>query len=423
MDMSLYSWMPTIAALGIGLLIGMEREYRQRKQDDNTRPTEPAGIRTFALVALIGNLLTWLPDAIRPWFLLLGFAAIVILAILAYTFSNRTRKADIGITSETVLLITYVLGILTGIGYVLPATIIAILIFALLSYKKLLHRFSHSLSPVDLRQALQFLIVSLVIFPILPDQGLGPFQALNPRHVWLMVVLISGIGFAAYVAIKIFGQRIGLGLTGLMGGFISSTAVTLSMSRLAHKNSATRDSCALAILLACGVMFPRIWFFTLMFKPEVALQLAIPVLVIVLYTLLLGWMLWQKTARADQHGQFDPEFNPLSLLMALGVAAFFALIMLLVHAARYYFGDSGILMLGAISGLTDVDAITLTLLQMPAEAVSQHTITTAILIAAASNTLVKLGMGMIFAPTAMRSRLLIGLLPMIAISLGGIWLF
>lgn len=405
-----------LGALGIGLLVGLERENHQR---DHQVGEEAAGIRTFAFVALIGNLLTWLPGPAMPWALMLGLAVIASLAFLSYRRSSVCDHIDIGMTTETVLVLTYILGVLTGIGYILQATIIAIIVFTLLSYKKFLHRFSYSLSPMDIRQTIQFLIVTVVILPILPDHGYGPFGALNPQHIWLMVVLICGIGFAAYAAIKLFGHRAGLGLTGLLGGLVSSTAVTMTMSRLAESNPKLQAQCILAILLACLTMFPRVWAFTLIFSPQVAFYLVTPILLIIAVTLTTGWLLWRKSDFSDEAKGYHPELNPLSLRIALGFGVFFALIMLAVHAAQHYFGDAGILGIAALSGLSDVDAITLSLIQMetplPLAITAQ-----AILLASASNTAVKLGIGLSIAPPSARRWLIAGLLPMMMIAVAAV---
>ncbi len=420
MNLQLDLLMQAMAALGIGLLIGMEREYHQRRIQGQVKHTEAAGIRSFAFIALTGNLLTWLPQDTALWAILLGFTFTAALVVLSYRRSSRGRQADIGITSETVLLLTYILGVLTGTGYTLQATIIAIITFTLLSYKKLLHRFSHSLSAMDMRQTVQFLIVTVVILPILPDKDYGPFGALNPQQIWLMVVLICGVGFAAYTAIKVLGQRAGLGLTGLLGGLVSSTAVTLAMSRLVHSNPKLQTQCVFAILLACATMFPRVWILTLIFNPQITLQLLAPILVIVLFTLIPSIMLWRKSGGELQGDHFDPELNPLSLRMALTFGALFAGIMLLTHAAQYYFGDAGIMGIAVLSGLSDVDAITLSLSQMPPASLPTALAVKGILLACASNSAVKLTIGLTIAPPDARRWLLFCLLPLVVISLAAV---
>jgi len=414
--------MPAIAALGIGLLIGLQREYDQRRKD-TTHHSEPAGIRTFAFVSLLGNLLTWLPAQMMSWGIMIGLAATAGLAMLAYQRSSNRKRADVGMTTEIALVLIFVLGVLTGLGHVLQASILAVVVFTLLSYKKLLHRFSGALSPMDMHQALQFLIVTVVILPILPDQAYGPYGAFNPQRTWLMVVLISGIGFAAYTLIKTLGQKAGLSLTGLLGGLVSSTAVTLTMSRLCRSNPALQMQCVLAILLACATMFPRVWALTLIFNAQLSLFLLFPAIAVIAVTLVVCVLLWKKTGSPHVSKHYRPEFNPLSLPVALGFGAFFAFIVLLTRAAQDYFGDAGILGIAFLSGLSDVDAITLSVSQMDSAAIVAQLAAQAILLACAANSAVKLAIGLIIAPSDAHRWLLIGLLPMIFISLAAvIWL-
>jgi len=419
MGLQLHLLMQTMAALGIGLLIGLEREYGQRRVDGKIRHVEAAGIRTFAFVALTGNLLTWLPETIMPWGIALGLAFTGGMAAISYRRTSRGKGADIGITSEVVLVLTFVLGVLTGIGFALQAAIMAILVFLLLNYKKVLHRFSYSLSRMDMRQALQFLVITVVVLPVLPNQAYGPYDAFNPHHLWLMVVLISSIGFTAYASIKILGQRAGLGLTGVLGGFASTTAVTPTMSRLCRSNPDLQTSCLLSILLACATMFPRVVGLTLLFSPAISLHLLLPVGVILVYTLITTVLLWRKSRTPSQAESYHPEMNPLSLRMALGFGVFYAFIVFFTHAAQAHFGEGGILTVAGLSGLSDVDAITLSVSGMTPESLSATLAAQAILLACAANSLVKMGMGFIFAAPAARMWLAVGLLPMSLISLAG----
>ncbi|MDQ7011107.1 MAG: MgtC/SapB family protein [Mariprofundaceae bacterium] len=423
MDAQLDLLIQAMAALGIGLLIGLEREYGQRRVNGRKKHVEAAGIRTFALVALAGNLLTWLPQPMMTWGVSLGLGFTALIALLSYRRTSMGEQADKGITSEVVLVLTFILGTLTGLGYVLMATIVAVIVFTLLHFKKILHHFSHSLSRTDMRQAIQFLIVSVVVLPVLPNKAYGPYESLNPQHIWLMVVLISGIGFAGYAAIKVMGQRVGLGITGMLGGLASSTAVTLSMSRLSHSNPAMGNACILAIILACGTMFPRVAVLSLLFNPEITSVLLLPVLVITGYALLVAWLLWRRGGK-KQHdsSHYQPEMNPLSMRIALAFGAFYGLVVFFSHMAQFHFGDGGILTVAGLSGLSDIDAITLSVSEMSREHLSISLAAQAILLACATNSIVKLGMGLIFAAPSTRGWLVLGLLPMALLSLAAIGL-
>lgn len=413
-----------LAAIGIGLLIGIERERSQGIVDERRPPPEPAGIRTFALVALCGNLLTWLPPDLRNLTIPLALAFLAGLILLAYGRSLRGKRFDIGITSEMGVLLTFILGVLTGLGYTMPAIVIAIAIFTLLHFKSYLHRFSHALSPADLRNALQFLIVALVILPLLPDTDLGPYGAFNPQQIWMMVVLICGVGFAGYAAIKLLGERLGLALAGILGGLVSSTAVTLAMSRLSRQSPELYRGAVLALLLACSIMFPRVLLYSLLFNPQVTLHLAAPIALVLLATGGVLWRLWRAEQPAGEARPYQPESSPLSLRMALFFALLYALILLLAHLAEESFGDRGILALASLSGLTDVDAISLSLTAMSRSTLSAAIAAQAILLACAANSLVKLGIALSTALPAARPILLAGMLPMPLISLAGaLWLW
>ncbi len=422
MDLQLNVLTPALAALGIGLLIGLEREYGQRRVNGRVKHIEAAGIRTFALVALSGNLLTWLPENLMPWGISLGLAFTGLVALLSYRSTSRGDSADKGITSEVVLVLTFILGALTGMGYALPATTMAVVVFCLLRFKKVLHHFSHSLSKMDLKQATQFLIISVVVLPILPNEAFGPYEALNPQRIWLMVVLISGIGFAAYAAIKVLGQRVGLGITGILGGLASSTAVTLTMSRLSKDSPALTATCQLSIIAACATMFPRVAVIALLFSPEVSMLLLIPVAIVTTCAFGTAAWLWRRSAsEQSDSGKYQPEMNPLSWRMALSFGAFYALILFLTHMAQAEFGEGGIMSVAGLSGLTDVDAITLSVSEMSRERLSAILAAQAILLACASNSLVKWGMGMVFSDRSARLGLSLGLLPMVVLSLAAIF--
>jgi uncharacterized membrane protein (DUF4010 family) len=416
MDAQLTLLMHTMAALGIGLVIGIQREYdRGRRQADADKKKRPvasaAGVRTFTIVALCGNLATWLPSAIMPWAIGIGFAFVAAISIVGYREISATSETDKGFTTETALVATYILGTLTGLGYAQPAIIVAIVILALLQFKRILHRFSYALSSSDIEQTVQFLIITMIVLPLLPDHAYGPYAAFNPRRIWLMVVLISGIGFTSYATMKLLGRNRGLGLTGILGGLVSSTAVTLAMSRLNRMQPALQSGCILAIVLACGTMFPRVMGLTLLFNPSISAKLLVPIVVIMVVGLVgvgIVWVRGGKEAQAEHHGH--TPVNPLSLRTALGFGAFYALVAFAAKIAQHYLGNSGILIVAAASGISDVDPITLTVSH--ATHLTANVAAQAILIACAVNTFFKLGLALVIAPGSARLWLIAGLLPM-----------
>ncbi len=415
--------MQAITALSIGLLVGLEREYGQRKINGQSKHIEAAGIRTFAMVALLGNLMTWLPEPLHLWMPILAITFVALMAVFSY---QRTSDSDKGFTSEAALVVTCILGTLTGYGMGLPASMVAITMVALLHFKKWLHHFSHSLSKVDIRQALLFLVLTVIILPVLPNQTFGPYDSLNPYRIWLMVVLISGLGFAAYAAIKILGHRSGLMLTGLLGGLVSSTAVTLAMCRISQKSPELQSSSTLATLLACTTMFPRVLILTLLLSPKLAWALAPAITVIVIYAATACTYLWYQSRQHKKNTPhlYSPKKNPLSLRMALAFGLFYALVILISHMALAHFGQQGLLTVAGLSGLSDVDAITLSLAEMNQNnAAVTHLAAQGIMLACASNSMVKLGIGLSFSPKATHRWLTIGLLPMVLLSLAAIYMF
>jgi len=413
----------TLAAIGIGLLIGLEREYHLRRIGDQVKHPGAAGIRTFALIALSGNLLTWLPDTVMPWGIALGMAFIALMAVFSYRRTSNETDTDPGITTEIVMVVTFILGALTGLGYLLHATVVAAIVFCLLRFKKVLHHFSHSLSKMDLTQATQFLIISAVVLPILPNTTYGAYAALNPQRIWLMVVLISGIGFAAYATIKVLGQRAGLGVTGFLGGMASSTAVTLAMSRLSKANPALTAACQLSIIVACATMFPRVTVIALLFSPEVSRLLALPVAIITLCAFATATWLWRQSAGdKGESGKYRPELNPLSWHVALSFGAFYAMVLFLTHMAQAEFGTGGLMSVAGLSGLSDVDAITLSVSEMSRDHLDAALAARAILLACAANSFVKWLMGLMFSDPSARIGLSLGLVPMALLSLAAVFM-
>lgn len=405
----------TLAALGIGLLIGAERS----RQQAGTEPVQEdsAGIRTFALVALSGNILTWLPQQLQPWAVIIGFFFTVCMALLSYLRTTRKEPSDKGITTEVALVITYVLGCLTGFDMTLQAMSMAIVVLTLLYFKSLLHQFSRSLSKSDIRETIQFLIITVIILPILPDRSFGPYDSFNPRDIWLMVVLISAIGFLAYVTMKFLGKKLSLGISAALGGLVSSTAVTVAMARISRQDPEAKGIAAMATVLACAILFPRMTLLATLFSPETGLTLLLPVAVIFLSALMFVWLWYRRQPTDTGPTLHHAPQNPLSLKTSLLFGALYGLIVFFTHMAEARFGYGGLFVVAAVSGLTDVDAITLSISRMTETMINPRLAAQAILLASASNTIVKLGLGLFLGHRQMRFGICAGLLPMIVISL------
>ena len=260
-----------LIALAIGALIGLERERKQ------VNKSEFAGIRTFILIALFGILSTYINE-IYPNFLVISFLGLIVLVGLSYIASTR-ESGDIGITTEVVALLTFILGALcyTDEG-IRIAPIFAIIITVLLAAKSYLHRFVRKISEKELTNTLKFLIIAFVILPLLPDQTMGPLDVFNPYQIWLVVVFISAISYAGYILMKLIGAERGLGLTGVIGGLVSSTAVATAMASRVKESEFIIRAAVFATVIASSMMFLRILFEVLVINPDLVSLLMVPML-------------------------------------------------------------------------------------------------------------------------------------------------
>ncbi len=373
-------------SLAIGLLIGVERGWKEREVAEGKRI---AGVRTFGLLGLLGGALGLLSEQLGP--LLLGLAFIAVAGVLVVSYlANLRHTEDIGITTLVAALLTFVLGSVAALGEPAVAAAFAVLTTLLLSFKPVLHRWLRALQAEELHAGLELLLISVVLLPVLPNRGFGPWQALNPYQIWWMVVLIAGISFLGYFIIKIAGPRKGTVLTGLSAGLVSSTALTLHFARLARPRPQSAPLLATGILIACGTMFPRMLLVATIVEPALFQPLLGPALVMAGLIYGSALLYWRRTAGSREPTSVPVE-NPLELRAAVGFGMLLALVMLAGEGLKLWLGDAGVLMLSAASGVADVDAITLSLARMARGDLSLQTAATGVVIAAAVNGLVKAG--------------------------------
>ncbi len=405
-------------ALAIGLLIGVERGWKEREAEEGERI---AGVRTYGLIGLLGGASGLLAVHLGPF--TLGFVFLGLAAALATAYVlNPRRVHDLSITGLVAELLTFVLGALAAMGEVAIAAAVGVVATLLLSYKPLLHRWVSALEANELRAGIKLLLISVVLLPILPDRGYGPWQALNPYAIWWMVVLIAAISFVGYFAIKIGGARRGTLFTGLFGGLASSTAVTLHLSRLSRREATMAPLLATGILLACGTMFPRMALVATVLNPDLFRLLIVPAAVMALLAYLPALVYW-RSGRHKESGMTSPIENPLELRAALTFGVLLALVMVFGKALQTWFGEAGVLALAAASGIADVDAITLSLARMTQDDLALSVAAIGVLIAASVNTLVKGGMASAIGGRSIGFR--VGL-PLLASALGGMiaaWLW
>jgi uncharacterized membrane protein (DUF4010 family) len=376
-------------ALAIGLLIGLERGWHERERSEGERI---AGLRTFGLSGLLGGVWALMGREGDGLVLGLGFAAFAAVLILAHGQVLRARdEADYGITTVVAGLLTFGLGALAVAGPMSLAAASAVVATLLLGLKPVLHAWVRRLTETELLATLKLLLISVVILPVLPDRGFGPWQVLNPYAIWWLVVLITGISFVGYFAVKIMGPHRGVPLTGLFGGLASSTATTLSFARLGRRQPSLHRLLAAGVAISSATMFPRVLLEVAVVNRALLPELVLPMGVMTAIGFGAAALLWHTAPRSANAGDMELN-NPFELWPALQFGALLAGIMLLAEAARVWLGDAGIYLLAGISGITDVDAITLSLGRMARGELADEVASGAITLAAMVNTAVKAGL-------------------------------
>lgn len=409
-------WLGLAAALAIGAVIGLERGWQRREVEEGGRV---AGLRTFILIGLAGGItgavgvrLDGLPVAV-------GLGALAGLLMLGYRRRLRV-DADRGITTDVAALVTFLLGVLASVDSPLLAVAGGVVTAAVLGFKPPLHALLRRVDGAELRAILQLALITVVVLPLLPDQGYGPWQTLNPRTLWIMVVLISGIGFVGHFAVRLAGARRGILFTGLFAGLASSTALTLTLSRAARGQPVYQPVFAAAVVMASTTMFPRILVLVGAIRPEMLAGLIPPVALMTGVGALVSLGLAYGARSVAGESAQTPMQQPFELATALRFALLLAAVMLAGEALRRYAGDAGIYALALVSGLTDVDAITLSLSGMAADGLNTTVAERGIVIAAMANTAVKMGLAMVIGRGRMGALVGAGLGAVIAI--GTLWI-
>ncbi|MFW5969333.1 MAG: MgtC/SapB family protein [Halofilum sp. (in: g-proteobacteria)] len=398
-------------ALALGLLIGLERGWRRRSEAEGARI---AGFRTHGLLGLLGGILALLAHELGALVLAFGFAALAAVLVLVHLQSVRAHdEPDRGITSLVATLLAFTLGALAGVGYTGAAAASAVITALLLNLKPTLHGWLQRLSRDELLAVLKLGLISVVVLPVLPDRGYGPWDVLNPWAIWWLVVLIAGISFVGYFSMKVLGPGRGIPLTGLFGGLTSSTATTLSFARMGRRQPSLGPILASGIAIAAATMFPRILLEVAVVNPGLVGEMVPVIVVVTLLTLLGAALLWWRSPGPADSGELSLK-NPFEIAPALQFAAILAVVLLLAEAARQWFGDTGVFVLAAVSGLTDVDAITLSLARMARGELAAEAAVGAILLAAAVNTAVKVILAAVLGGIGMAIRLAVVFAPALA---------
>jgi uncharacterized membrane protein (DUF4010 family) len=388
------------AALGLGVLIGLERERTQKPEGGF------AGVRTFGLIALAGAMAAYLDGALaRPALGIALFAAVAALVVVSAVVT--ARQGDIGITTEVSALLAFLLGFLCVYGNVTLAAGLAVASGGVLALKQWLHGLARRIESTDVEATLKFAIVTVIILPLVPNENFGPapLDVINPYKIWWMVVLISGLNFASYILVKVVGAEHGIGVTGLLGGLVSSTAVSLGFAQRSRTQPEQAQALALGILLAWTVMFFRVVLLVVVIAPVLAREVALGIGTLGLLS--LGIVLWlRRRQRSAERASVSTGANPFELGEAIRFGLLFGVVTF-VAAAQVTFGDAGLYLAGALAGLTDVDAIALSMAQLAqSEPASQAAAGRTILIAVLANTLVKGGMAVFMGGPELRRVML-----------------
>lgn len=393
------------AALAVGLLIGLERGWHERNQADGNRV---AGLRTFALVGLFGGVTATLRQDFGTWPLAAGLLGLAVLGAMSYREWVRT-SGSLGVTTTIASLLTYALGALAASGAPALAVGVAVVATVLLDLKPTLHSWLLLIEHRELSAALQMLVLTVVVLPLLPDQTYGPFDALNPHQLWWAVVLVSGLSLAGHVAMRFSGPQRGLLWTGLLGGLASSTAATLALARRTRLEPGLLDAASAGTLAACGVMFLRMAVIITSLQPVLGLALAAPLLSGAAVLLVLGLKQWRRRRPDAPPAPPSDEVAPFDLSVAVGFGAFLGLMAVLTRAAHHWFGTSGLYGLALVSGVADVDAIVISVSRMHGGAgLSTTAAMLAIGLATTANALSKATIARISGNTELGRRVLVG---------------
>lgn len=400
-------------ALLLGFVIGLERE----KEKGGVF----AGVRTFTLLSLLGCVSALINGLTPGWFFSVAFAVTAAFILLGYR-NMAPSLPHPGTTTEAAALITFLYGGLVWWDLMVPAIALTIVTILLLASKKPLTALSDRLEPHDFMAAVQFGLISAVILPILPDRTFDPLGALNPYRIWIMVVLIAGLNLAAYAVIKAVGARRGIGIMSLLGGLLSSTALTLTFARRSRQQPEESGDFASGLCLANMLMFPRVLAILLVLHPPTARLLLMPMAVGTLAGLVCSLAIWtwnKRQSRDDKTITLEVT-NPFELWPALQFGLLFAAVLLLGRAAEAAWGTPGIYVSGFLAGGASMDAVTLTLAEMTGGTITAHTAATGVVLAAAGSMLAKCVIVMASGNARLKRIVLPAFLVILAAALAGV---
>ena len=391
-----------LVSIGIGIVIGLERQYSAMKEHANGY----FGIRTFTFYSLLGCVSVLFYFLFSPWIYIALFLGLVILTAVAYW--QTALKGDRGLTTEVTALLTFVLGSMAAYGLISFSLMLTVIVVVLLSSKFKIKTFVGKITAEELYAFIRFVVLALLIFPFLPNENFGPYEVINPKEIGWVIVLTSALGFSGYVLIKTLGNHRGILLGGLLGGLVSSTSITWVYSKKSKEDPSLSASCATAILGASSILFIRVGVWTALFHAPLFRSLAVYLILLLISALGVTFYTHLKGKKLASTTDTTSLSKPLDLVGALIFGGIYILVLLAVSYANDYFGDQGTLISSTLAGISDIDAVSISIAKLTGTSISLPLAEVAILLACLSNTLVKLGLGWYLGSPQLRKLLLRG---------------
>ena len=389
-------------AIGVGFLIGLEREYSALKSNEESF----AGIRTFIFVVLLGFIAVLMYYLLGPW--IYAGVLLAVISFIGISYWITSSRGEIGGTTEFTALIAFFLGSLSFLGSIEICLVITVVTIVLLSAKVKFKSFVGKITRQEMFDFIRFIVAALLILPFLPDMDMGPFNVINPKEIGWVIILISGLGFLGYIMMKFLGAHKGILFTGIIGGLVSSTMVTWVFAKKSKELPALSGLCATAILAASSIMVIRVLLWVFIFNRALAPGLYLPLGLIFLTAIGITLLFYYKQSKKGEIDTHLPEGKPLNMQSAIIFGIVYTLIILLVSYTNEYFGSSGIFISSAIAGLTDIDAITISVSKLAGESLTIPVAHNAILLATISNTIIKIGIALWAGSKALRKYIYIG---------------
>jgi uncharacterized membrane protein (DUF4010 family) len=409
-----------LVSASLGALIGLVRQWSYEREHHGQ--TAKAGLRTFTTWSLLGCAAALLEQQGATW--ALGATLLAFTAVLATVHFGDHNRATLGLTTISVGLVTFTAGALAGYALYVPAMMLGVGVMLILGSKHWSHAWTRRWKPEDVNCLLQFAAITGIVLPLAPNEDIGPDGSFNPYKIWLMVVMVASLGFLGYATVRWLGERAGMMVTGLAGGLASSTATTLALSKQSRATPALNQSLALAVVLACTVMLPRMTVMMAMVSPKLALASLGPLALMALPGIV--WGLWEWYYRVHpKHTVNTPALaNPLNLTVAIKFGAVYAVVRFLVKIASGSLNPTWVYGVSFIAGLTDTAAISLSSAQaVVAGTLSATVATKCVVIGALSNTLVKAGLAFGLGAPEFRRAIAWALGGVFVAGLIGLWLF